>query len=192
MATIRPAVIALAAVLGIQGCVPLVVGGAAAGTALVHDRRSAGTVLADQNIELSIRQRIVEDEAFQGSHINVTSYNNIVLLTGEVPTREVGRLAGRIARDTGKVRQVHNELVITEPSSLPARGNDSLITAGVKSMLLAVDQPGFDPTRVKVITARNVVYLMGLVTEAEADAVSDRARRVSGVSKVVRLFEIIQ
>jgi osmotically-inducible protein OsmY len=183
--------IAAAALLGLQACVPLVVGGAATGAAVVHDRRSSGTILGDQGIELGIRRSLAGDKRIQGSHINITSYNHVVLLTGEVPDRETGLAAGRIARAADKVRQVHNELVITEPSSLAARSNDSLITGGVKSTLLAVDLPGFDPTRVKVVTERNVVYLLGLVTREEADAVSDRARRVSGVEKVVRLFEII-
>lgn len=184
--------IAAAALLGLQACVPLLVGGAATGTAaVVHDRRSASTILGDQSIELSIRKSLAGDDRIKGSHINITSYNHKVLLTGEVPDREAGIAAGNIARATDKVRQVHNELVISEPSSLAARSNDSLITAGAKSTLLAVDLPGFDPTRVKIVTERNAVYLLGLVTREEADAVSERVRRVSGVAKVVRLFEII-
>lgn len=191
MTSIRTAALVLIAAVSSQACAPLLVGGAATGVAVAHDRRSAGTVLADQNIELSIRKRLLDDEIFKGSHINVTSYNNVVLLTGEVPSREAGLQAAQVARDTDKVRQVHNELVIAEPSSVAARSNDSLITAGVKSSLLAVNQPGFDPTRIKVTTERNVVYLMGLVTRAEADDATDRARRVTGVSKVVRLFEFV-
>lgn len=191
MKPIRTAALVLIAAVSSQACAPLLVGGAATGVAVAHDRRSAGTVLGDQNIELSIRKRLLGDEIFKGSHINVTSYNNVVLLTGEVPTREAGLQAAQVARDTDKVRQVHNELVIAEPSSVAARSNDSLITAGVKSSLLAVNQPGFDPTRVEVTTERNVVYLMGLVSRAEADDATDRARRVTGVSKVVRLFEFV-
>jgi osmotically-inducible protein OsmY len=192
MKTSRAIALALTAALGLQACVPLGVGGAATGVAVAHDRRSAGTILGDQNIELGIRERILDAASLKGSHVNITSYNHIVLLTGEVPSREAGLKAAQIARDTSKVRQVHNELVIAEPSSLAARGNDSLITSGVKTLLLKVDLPGFDPTRIKVVTERNVVYLMGLVTPAEADAASEQARQVSGVSKVVRLFEMVQ
>lgn len=184
--------LACAGLLALQGCVPLAVGGAATGVAMAHDRRSAGTILGDQKIELAIRERILADAALKGSHISTTSYNHVVLLTGEVPSREAGRAAARIARESSNVRQVHNELVIAEPSSLSARANDSLITSGVKTLLLKVDLPGFDPTRVKVVTERNVVYLMGLVTLQEADAASEQARQVSGVAKVVRLFEIIR
>lgn len=181
-----------ASLLALQACVPLAVGGAATGVAIAHDRRSAGTILGDQKIEITVRERILGEEALQGSHINVTSYNHIVLLSGEVPSREAGQAAARIAREVSNVRQVHNELVIAEPSSVAARANDSLITSGVKTLLLKVDLPNFDPTRVKVVTERNVVYLMGLVTPQEADAASEQARQVSGVTKVVRLFEILR
>jgi osmotically-inducible protein OsmY len=190
MRVVGSAIMAVSVMMAMQGCAPLVLGGAATGVAVAHDRRSASTILGDHDIELGIRQRIVADQALKDSHINVTSYNHIVRLTGEVASRELGLAVGQIARDASKVRQVHNELVIAEPSSIAARSNDSLITSGVKALLLKVDLPGFDPTRVKVVTERNVVYLMGLVTPAEADAASDQARRVSGASKVVRLFEI--
>lgn len=192
MRTIASATMALAIMLTVQGCAPLVIGGAATGVAVAHDRRSAGTILGDQDIELGIRQRILATQALKGSHVNITSYNHIVLLTGEVASRELRLTVGQIARNTGKVRQVHNELIVAEPSSIAARSNDALITSGVKTMLLKVDLPGFDPTRVKIVTERKVVYLMGLVTQAEADAASEQARRVSGVARVIRLFEIIR
>src|SRR5690606_40904186 len=111
----------LASLLILQGCVPLVACGAATGVMVAHDRRSAGTILGDQKIELSIRERILGEERLKGSHINVTSYNHIVLLSGEVPSREAGLLAERIARETANVRRIYNELVIAEPSSLTAR-----------------------------------------------------------------------
>lgn len=190
---LRLALLALAAsVIALPGCAPLVVGGAAAGVAVAHDRRSSTTVLEDKALELSINNRINGDPSFaDGSHINVAAYNHVVLITGEVPTREIGLRVGELVRGTDKVRQVHNELVIAEPSSVANRANDSLISTGVKSSLLAVDRPGFDPTRVKVITENGIVYLLGLVTLEEADDATDRARRVSGVRKVVRLFEIL-
>lgn len=183
--------IGIIALSSLSACVPLVVGTAATGATVLHDRRTAGTMLDDQRIKLSILNKIAEDERFKDSNINVTSYNNKVLLTGEVSDKETGLAVANIARDVEKVTQVHNELVITKPSSLSARSNDSLITARVKSTLLAIDLPGFDPTRVKVVTERKAVYLMGLVTSEEAHAASERARRVRGVEKVIRLFEII-
>ena len=183
--------IGIIALSSLSACVPLVVGTAATGATVLHDRRTAGTMLDDQRIKISILNKVAEDERFKDSNINVTSYNNNVLLTGEVPTKEVGLAAASIARDVEKVRQVHNELVIAKPSLLRARSNDSLITASVKSALLAIDLPGFDPTRVKVVTERKAVYLLGLVTSEEAHTTSERARRVSGVEKVIRLFEIV-
>ena len=188
----RLSLIAVLLAVPLQACVPLAVVGAAATTAVVHDRRSAGTVLEDQRIELAVRRRINSDSAFaNGSHINITSYNNIVLLTGEVPSREAGLRAGEIARGVDDVRQLHNELVIAPPSSLADRSTDSLITTGVKSTLFTVDLPGFDPTRVTVVTERGTVYLLGLVTRQEAEQATDKARRVNGVQRVVRLFELI-
>src|SRR5690625_3193569 len=182
-----------AVVLGIalQGCVPLVIGGAATGAAVMHDRRSASAQLADHDIELTVLHALVKDDSFKDSRINVTSYNGIVLLSGEVSDQQIGTAIGQLARDTDKVRQVHNELVVAPASTLMARSRDSMITAGVKSMLLGVDLPGFDPTRVKVVTERKAVYLLGMVTAAEAAAATDQARRVSGVAKVIQLFEII-
>lgn len=175
----------------LTACAPLVVGGAATGVAVVHDRRSSGVVLDDQRIELRFKDLVWADNDFDDAHINVTSYNQALLLTGEVPTRDIGLKAAEFARGIDKVRMVHNELVIAPPSSLLARSNDGLITTGVKTALLAVDQPGFDPTRVKVVTEAGVVYLLGLVYNAEADAATERARNVSGVRKVVRLFEYL-
>lgn len=177
------------AMTSLQACFPLVVGGAATGAVVAHDRRSTGTFIDDQGIEISILKKLGQLENINDTHISVTSYNHIVLLSGEVPDRETGLAAGQIARDNKLARHVHNELVIDEPSSISARSSDTLITARAKSSLLAIDLPGFDPTRVKVVTDRKVVYLMGLVTKEEADAASERVRRVSGVRKVVRLFE---
>lgn len=176
----------------LQGCVPLVVGGAAATTAVIHDRRTPTTVLDDQTIEASVRKRIGAEPAFSEAHINVNSYNNAVLLTGEVPSREAGVKAAELVRGVDKVRKIHNELVIAPASTLAQRSSDTLITTGVKSSLFTVDLPKFDPTRVKVVTERGVVYLLGLVSAQEADAATDRARRVNGVQKVVRLFEITE
>ncbi len=190
---IATAALAMTVLAGaLAGCVPLVVGGAAAGVAVAHDRRTASAVLQDQLIEATLYDRLARDKDFgDDTHISVTSYNQIVLLTGEVPTRELGLRAAQYAREHEKVRQVHNELVISAPSSLASRSNDALITTAAKSSLLGVDIEGFDPTRVKIVTEAGTVYLMGLVTREEAEKVSDQVRRTQGVRKVVRLFELI-
>ena len=181
-------------VAALQGCTPVVVGGTAVATAeVVHDRRTAGTVIEDQAIELKAYRAIRKDkELASQSHISVTSYNMNVLLTGETPTEELRQRAAEIVRRIPRVRRVYNELAVAGPSSLTSRSNDALITAKVKLALFNIKGlEGFDPTRVKVVTERGNVYLMGLLTHREADAVAEAARRVSGVQRVIKLFEYI-
>ncbi len=177
----------------VPGCAPVVVGGAATGAAVAHDRRTAGTVLEDQSIELKALARLREDpEIRDQAHINVTSYNLIVLLTGETPTEAMRHRAAEIVRGIDRVRQVHNELRVAAPSSMMSRSSDTLITAKVKTALFGVKGvEGFDPTRVKVVTENGTVYLMGLVRRVEADAAAEAARTVSGVQRVVKLFEYL-
>ena len=178
----------------LTGCAPLVVGGAAATTAtVVHDRRTAGTIIEDQAIELKAARAIRRDkELASQSHINVTSYNMVVLLSGETPTEALRQRAVEIVRRIPKVRRVYNELAVAGPSSLTSRSNDALITAKVKLALFHIKGlEGFDPTRVKVVTERGNVYLMGLLTHREAESVAEAARRVSGVQRVIKLFEYI-
>ncbi len=178
----------------VQGCTPVVVGGTAVATAeVVHDRRTAGTIIEDQAIELKAYRAIRKDkELASQSHISVTSYNMNVLLTGETPTEELRQRAAEIVRRIPKVRRVYNELAVAGPSSLTSRSNDALITAKVKLALFKIKGlEDFDPTRVKVVTERGNVYLMGLLTHREAEAVAEAARRVSGVQRVIKLFEYI-
>jgi len=179
------------AVVLLEGCAAGVIGaGVAAGAAAAHDRRTTGTIVDDGLIELKARDAISGDEALRDeAHINVTSFNNIVLLSGETPTAEMRERAGRLVGALDKVREVHNELRLAAPSAMLTRSSDSWITSKVKTRLLAdADAPG---SRVKVVTENGVVYLMGLVSRAEADTATDVARRVSGVQRVVRLFEYL-
>ena len=178
----------------LSGCVGAVlVGGAAAGAAVAHDRRSAGTIVDDQSIEMKISYDLENNASVPpSSHINVTSYNYAVLLTGEVPTEQVSELAENTARQTNKVDRVYNELAISPSSSLGSTSTDAWITTKVKAALVHVDGlPEFDPSQVKVVTERGVVYLFGLLTPAEAEATTNTARRVDGVQKVVTLFEYV-
>lgn len=182
------------AALGIlNGCAPLVVGGTATGVAMVHDRRTAGTVLEDQSIEFKALSALrKEEDLYRQSHINVTSYNMMVLLSGETPTEAYKQRAGEIVGNAEKVRQVYNELSVAAPSSMMTRSSDTLITGKVKTSLFSIKGlEGFDPTRVKVVTENGTVYLMGLLTRREGDAVAEEARRVGGVQRVVKLFEYI-
>lgn len=178
-----------------HGCAGVVVGGAATGAAVIHDRRSAGTVIDDQGLGWKISNEIFSDkELSEPSHINVTVYNGAVLLTGETPTEDLKLRANAIAaRVADKEKPVYNELAIAEPTSLTTRTNDAYITSKVKTALFDIQSiEGFDVTRVKVTTENSVVYLMGLVTSVEADAVTEKTRNVGGVKKVVKLFEYIK
>jgi osmotically-inducible protein OsmY len=182
----------LACQLVLSGCAPVVVGGAATTASVAHDRRTTGSVVEDQAIEIRIHNRLNEDtEIDQQTHINVTSYDGIVLLSGEAPSEALRSRAGQIARDTEKVRRVHNEIQIAAPSSMMTRSSDSWITTKVKSSLFGVKIEGFDPTTVKVVTENGTVFLMGLVSKAEAEAATTYARGVSGVQRIVKLFEYL-
>src|SRR5690348_3188992 len=172
----------------LSGCVPLVLAGAAGGALVVADRRSVGAQADDEAIELKMANNI---GAGYGDrvHVNVTSYNGIVLLTGEVPTPELKRSIEDIAKSTAKVRTVHDELAVGPVSSIGSRTNDSYITSKVKARFVEANK--FAPNHVKVVTERQVVYLMGLVRHAEADAAAQIAATTSGVVRVVKLFEYI-
>ncbi|MCU0806848.1 MAG: BON domain-containing protein [Candidatus Contendobacter sp.] len=177
----------------LTGCIPLLVGGTAVGVGVAHDRRTTGTVVDDQTIELKLYDAF-NKQLPPGNHINTTSYNGAVLLTGEVVSEAVRQKAEQIARNLGEpqVREVYNELAVSAPSSLSVQSNDALITTKVKTALVQITHiPGFDPSRVKVVTDRGVVHLMGLVKRQEADAAADKASQVGGVNQVVTLFEYI-
>lgn len=177
------------------GCVPvLMVGGTAATLSVAHDRRTAGSVVDDEIIELKANSELRQHEELnQDAHISVTSYNGAVLLTGQVATPEAQQLAEQTVRRIDKVKQVYNELAIGPPSSLTQRAYDTAITAKVKTALLRIEGlPDFDSTRVKVVTETNVVYLLGLLRPQEAEAVTSKARHVGGVQKVVTLYEYIE
>ncbi len=177
----------------LNGCVPLVVvGGAAATASVVHDRRTTGSIVEDQAIELRVINGLAKDkELSKQSHINVTSYDYIVLLSGETPSEAFRTRAGEIARAQKEVRRVHNELVIAAPSSMMTRSSDSLITSKVKSALFKVKAEGFDPTRVKVVTENGTVFLMGLLHRQEASEVTEQARKISGVQRIVTLYRYL-
>jgi osmotically-inducible protein OsmY len=188
--------ILLAAVVSTQllsACAPVVVGGAAAGVNVAHDRRTVGTYIDDEGIELKARTAIFQNKELNRQiHINIISINGVVLLVGQAPTEDLRLQAEAITRGSEKVRLVHNEMTIAAPNSYMVRSSDSLITAKVKTRLFGIKgHDDLDPTRVKVVTENGTVYLMGLLYHAEADAVTARARQVGGVQKVVKLFEYL-
>jgi len=186
----RTAVICtLAATTALSGCVALLVGGAVVGGSLVAtDRRSSGTQLDDQSIELKASSRVREVLGDRG-HVNATSYNRMVLLSGEVPTEENKAAVEQAVAKIDNVRSVFNELSVQTASSLSNRSNDALVTSKVKATL--VDAGDISANAFKVVTERGTVYLMGRVTEREAERASDLTRSISGVQKVVRVLEVI-
>lgn len=182
--------LAVATLIGaLSGCAPLLIGGAAVGGALVYaDRRTSGAQLEDQAIELKAGPRIREAIGDRG-RVGITSFNRTVLLTGEVPTDADKAAAEAAIAKLENVRATLNELVVAPNSSLVDRSNDALITSKVKASY--VDAKDIFAGAYKVVTERGVVYLMGRVTEREADRGVAIARGVSGVTKVVKAFEII-
>jgi osmotically-inducible protein OsmY len=167
--------------------VPLVVGGAVAGTALVAtDRRSVGAQADDEAIELKFAN-VRNDKYGDRVHVNVTSYNGIVLLTGEVPDEATRQDIVQMARATDRVRAVHDELAVQANTPMSERTNDTYLTGLVKSRF--VEQNKFPATFVKVVTERGVVYLMGIVSRTEGDAAAQIAATTSGVKRVVKVFE---
>jgi len=170
----------------LEGCVS----GGTTGTSAVPDHRTAGTMVEDQSIETKAWSTFLSDkEINDNAHINVTSYNTIVLVTGEAPNEELKKRIIGIVRNIEKVTRVYDEITVAAPSSYVSRSSDSLITSKVKTQLLAMDN--FDGTRVKVVTEKGIVYLMGLLTHEESDLVTNVARKVGGVQKVVKLIQYI-
>lgn len=182
-----PLLLALAIPL-LAGCVGAVVVGAGAGALMVTDRRASESYVTDEGIELRASSRISE-KLGDKAHVNVTSYNRVVLLTGEVPSAAAKLDAEAVAAQVPNVKAISNELAVAGTSSLGGRSNDAYITSKVKARF--VDAGRFAANHVKVVTEAGVVYLLGLVTQAEADAAVDIARTTGGVLKVIRLFEII-
>jgi osmotically-inducible protein OsmY len=187
---IRKAILASLLVLPLlQGCFPLAVTGVGAAALLASDRRTAGTYIEDEGIEIKALAALkpVND---RGSHANATSFNRRVLLTGEVATDELRKSAEEAVRALSNVSDVVNELQVAGPSSLASRGNDALVTSNVKLRMLNNKQ--FSVNHIKVVTEAGTVYLMGLVKPEEGDAAVEIARTTSGVGRVVKVFEYLK
>ena len=186
--SLAAALLALGALTALPGCAPLIVGGAMVGGVLVAtDRRTTGAQVEDQGIELKAGNRVKELATL--GHVNVTSYNRMLLLTGEVPDEtQRARVEESLAR-VENVKSVVNELAVAGNSSTTSRAND--LQLGLKVKASFVDAKDVAANAVKVVVERGNVYLMGRVTEAEATRAADLASRVPGVVKVVRVFELI-
>jgi osmotically-inducible protein OsmY len=172
----------------LSACAPLVLGGAAVGAVMVYDRRTSGAQVEDETIELR-GASVLRQALGERAHFNITSYNRQVLLTGEVPNEQAKQTAEQVVSKVENVTGIVNELAVMPNTSLAQRSNDTLITGKVKASL--VDDRSLYVGAFKVVTERGVVYLMGRVTQREADRATQIARNISGVQRVVRIFEII-
>jgi len=176
-----------ASTLTLQGCFTLAATGIGAAALAVDDRRPFGLYVEDENIELKARARLFND--FKDTHVNVTSFNLSVMLTGEVPNEQMKKEVEAMARGIPSVKNVTNELVIGGNSSYASRGSDTFITTSVKTRFL--NNKIFSANHIKVVTEAGTVFLMGIVTREEGDAAAEIARNTSGVSRVVKVFEYV-
>jgi osmotically-inducible protein OsmY len=180
---------AVAAVLVLPGCAPLVIGAVAAGTAVVAtDRRSTGAQLDDKTIQVRVANEL--RDALKGSdiHINVNSYERRVLLTGEVASEAVKTQAGSVAARSKDVRLVNNELIVAPPSTFGERTDDNALGTRVRAAFVNTREIAFNS--IDIVTERRTIYLMGAVTQKEADVAAHVASRVPGVKQVVKLFDV--
>ncbi|MDO6524192.1 division/outer membrane stress-associated lipid-binding lipoprotein [Motilimonas sp. 1_MG-2023] len=174
----------------VQGCAGLFVAGAATTAVVANDRRSVGTQLDDQNIELKAINALAKNELlYKASRISAIANNGNVLLVGQTPTAEYQKQAEKIVDDISGVRRVFNELRLNKPISLGQQTSDTWITTKTKSLIL--DDPAINTLKLKVVTEDAEVFLIGLVTEKEAEKAVEIARHVKGVKRVVKVFEYV-
>ncbi len=186
----HPLLVALLALSGMNllgGCAPVIVGGAATGSAVIADERTSGSFLDDEAIEVKATLAIADDKSLTDVHINVTSINGVVLLTGEAPTEAQRAKILEHVRTVPRVRRTVNEIRIAPPTAYSSRMSDTLITTRVKSKMIGDEKVNAIST--KVVTEYGVVYLMGLTKKASGDYAAELVRQVDGVQKVVKLFE---
>ena len=181
--------IILVPLFALQGCAPIAVTGATtAVTTLAADRRTTGTFIEDEAIEIKSRLALLDrQELNKRVHVNITSYNTWVLVSGQAPTEEDRQAVIDLVKNIEKVTRVFDEITIAAPSSLLSRPSDTVITTKIKAKLIA--EKDLSSLHIKVITENGVTFLMGLVTTEEGDIATEIARRTGGVQKVVKLFE---
>jgi osmotically-inducible protein OsmY len=172
----------------LQACFPLAITGMGTAALMATDRRTPGIYIEDETIEWKAVAQL-RDGRFSGSHVNPTSYNRRVLLTGEAPSEEMKKQVEAAVRSVLNAKEVTNEVQVAGASSLASRGNDALVTSNVKARM--VNNAKVSASHVKVLTEAGVVYLMGLVTPAEGEAAAEIARTTSGVNRVVKVFEYV-
>jgi osmotically-inducible protein OsmY len=173
-----------------QGCAPVIVAGGATAAVAANERRTLGSLVDDESIEIKARKAINDERDFGDDvHINITSMNGIVLLTGETTTEDKRDRAMALIREIPGIRRIVSEIRVAEPRAFAYTTHDSWITSKVKAELLGTE--GLPSSQIKVVTENSVVYLMGLVTQKEGEAAAEAARTVGGITRVVKLFEYI-
>ncbi|HKB84240.1 MAG TPA: BON domain-containing protein [Burkholderiales bacterium] len=173
----------------LQSCIPLLVGaGVGTGVIMAEDRRTSATMLEDQTIEIKAKNRITEKYAEQ-VNVSVTSYNRYVLLTGQAPTEELKQDISVVVLEVPNVRNVQNEIVVGGISSTTSHASDALLTSRVKGRLSQNKDVG--ASHVKVVSENGTVFLMGLVTRAEADSAAQTTATTGGAQRVVKVFEYL-
>jgi len=185
---IGAALVTLLMVTALQGCAPIMVAGAATSAIVTQDRRSAGTILDDRASEHQLNNAIHNDtQLIKNTRIKVVVFNGVALLVGQVPSEQHRKRAAVHARQHVKIKQVNNEIKITQPIGLKVQNNDTAITFRTKSSLLSTK--GVTSGHFKVVSERGIVYLMGIVTRQEGDTAAKIAQRVTGVQGIVKVFE---
>ena len=172
----------------LSGCIAAVVAGAAAGL-VVYDKRSVAVIEKDTRIFHIIHTKIVSDPRFKNSHIEVISFNQMVLLLGQTPSASLSVVAEKIAESTPSVRRVYNQISISLPATLATQTKDSLITSQIRTYMLG--KKGLESGSFRIVTEQGVVYLMGIVTPEQANVATQVARQIKGVKRVVRVFTLI-
>ncbi len=183
--------IIILACFSLSGCAGLMVAGAGAGAAASQDRRTLPTQLEDSNIEIkTIATLFKNDEIWKDTNIDVVSYNTIVLLIGQAPTASLKSKAYTEVKKIPRVRKVYNQIQIAAPISFFARRNDEYLTSKVKTSMLFTEN--FPSGKIKVVSENSEVFLLGLVSDSEAEKAVEIARNIDGVTRVIKVFEIIK
>ncbi|MCM2678636.1 BON domain-containing protein [Echinimonas agarilytica] len=174
----------------LQGCAGIVIAGAAGTAMVLHDRRDFSTQVDDTALEMTVTHALATNEGLKNqARLRLFAVNRKILAVGQVPSDFLKSEVDRIVRSEDGVTQFYNELEIAEPIPFSIRSHDSWLSTKVRTALISDEE--FDFTRVKIITENGRIYLMGLVTQKEADMATEITRKVSGVKEVVRVFELV-
>jgi osmotically-inducible protein OsmY len=171
----------------LTGCVAAVLAGSAISGMIVYDKRSMPVLENDTRIYYQIHKNIVSDTRFRRSHIEVISFNQVVLLVGETPVASLRVMAEKLAQNTYKVKRVYNEIKVQNPITIVQRSKDTWITGQIRSVMLT--KKGLESGSIRVVTCDGIVYLMGIVTHEQANVAVNVARQINGVRKVVKVFQ---